>query len=294
MRLNKIDVLKINKGKPAHLRLYDIGSLTDEEMAFMSDLHRVVPKVSVANSCKELIDTLRLQYGKVITDVPNLFIAEKTDYYIELYITTVCNLACNNCAQFSQYRQTWYTFGLDEIRKFIDENKGKSMTVNILGGEPTIHPDIDEIVKLLSEHFTVGLATNGLTNYVPPVLIFIEDTSKSKGLQPMFSTTMEAPIDMEQYKNDDFSLGCYQAGVCGAGYNQRGYYACPIAGAIDRVMKLGYESKSIEEAYERQDEVFDALCRYCGTYKTKNLQHFLVPPLTDEEVITKSWEFIRE
>ena len=72
VRLNKIDIQKINKGKPAHLRLYDIHSMTDEEFNFMSDLHRIVPRVSIANSCKELRDTIKLQYGVVMKDTPEL------------------------------------------------------------------------------------------------------------------------------------------------------------------------------------------------------------------------------
>lgn len=292
MRLNKIDIHRINKGKPHYLRLYDISEVTEEELAFIGTVQRIVPNISASNCCEEINNAIRLQYGVKIKDTPELIIAQKDEWYVELYITTKCNLDCNSCAQFSQFKSTWIDMPMEQIDKFISDNKKKSLTVNILGGEPTVHPHLDEIILKLDRHFTVMLATNGIRKYTPPIPIAIENTSKSKGVMPVFSTTMEAPRDLDKYKGDDFGLGCFQAGVCGYGHNTSGYYACPIAGAIDK--RLGFElgSKSLEEAKARKTEVFEKLCGYCGTYKTKNFVHYDVPDCTTEQIISESWKFM--
>lgn len=292
MRLNKIDIHKINKGKPHYLRLYDIKSVTDEELAFISTVQRYVPNISASHCCEEINNAIRLQYGIKIVDTSNLVIAQKDEWFVELYITTRCNLDCNSCAQFSQYKSTWVDMPMEDIDKFIEDNKNKSLTVNILGGEPTVHKDLDEIILKLAKHFTVMLATNGIIPYIAPIPIAVENTSKSKGVMPIFATTMEAPRDLDKYKDDDFSLGCFQAGVCGYGCNTEGYYACPIAGAMDKRLGFGLGSRSLEEAKFRKDELFEKICGYCGTYKTKNFVHHDVPDCTDIQVISKSWKFM--
>ncbi len=294
MRLNKIDIHKINKGKPHYLRLYDIHSLTDEELAFIGAIQRYVPKVSASNCCTEIRDAIRLQYGVIHTDTSDIIIAEKSEWYVELYITTKCNMNCNSCAQFSQYKDTWIEMPMRQIDKFIADNKHKSLTVNILGGEPTVRAELTEIILKLDKYFTVMLATNGIIPYITPIRMAIENTSKSKGVMPIFSTTMEAPRDLDKYKDDDFSLGCFQAGVCGFGYNTSGYYACPIAGAIDKRLKLNLGSRSLEEAKARKSEIFEKLCGYCGTYKTKNFVHHDVPECTTEQITSTSWEFMND
>ena len=294
MRLNKIDITKINKGKPHFLRLYDIQSVTDEELAFISDIQRYVPNVSASNCCNEIMEAINLQYGNIIKRTDKFIMAKKSEWYVELYITTKCNLACNSCAQFSQFKSTWIDMPMEQIDKFIEDNKHRDLTVNILGGEPTVHPHLDDIILKLDQYFTVMLATNGIIPYTPPIPMTIENTSKSKGVQPVFSTTMEAPRDLDKYKNDDFSLGCFQAGVCGYGYNTSGYYACPIAGAIDKRLGFNMGAKSLDEAKLNASEQFEKLCGYCGTYKTKNFIHHDVPECTTEQIISKSWEFMKD
>lgn len=294
MRLNSIDIHKINKGKPNFLRLYDIDSVTSEELSFLSGIQRYVPNVSASNCCEEVMNSIELQYGEILQRTDNFILAKKSEWYVELYITTRCNLACNNCAQFSQYKSTWVDMPMEMIDKFINDNKHKSLTVNILGGEPTVHLHLDDIVCKLAKYFKVMLATNGIIEYKPSIPIAIENTSKSKGVQPVFSTTMEAPRDLEKYKNDDFSLGCFQANVCGYGYNTNGYYACPIAGAIDKRLGFNLGADSLEEAKAISSKQFSKLCGYCGTYKTKNYIHYDVPECTTEQIISKSWKFMEE
>jgi len=307
MKLNTIDIKKISKYKPEFLRLYNIDSLTEEQENFLSaGLNRIVRKISLNTKDKELQKAIIKQFPNVHYHSDELIIAERNSLSVEIDITTKCNLACNNCSRFSQFKSSWVDMTLSDIKHFIKENKhyGKKLTVNILGGEPTIHPNIDEIIIMLYDVFHIVLTTNGIIPYTPPVDITVENSAKEKGEMPLFSTTMLAPIDDDEYKYDDYSVGCYQAEICGAGYTKDGYYPCSIASAIDRMTrskggpregKVGIGKSSIAEAYRHKQDIFNELCRYCGTYKMRNYIHFDIKyALTDKQEFSNSWKFMED
>ena len=307
MKLSNIDINKISKYKPEFLRLYIYESITDEEFNFISQgLNRIVNRVSISTDNDKLRKAIKLQFPIVISESTNVGIYRRSKFLVEMDITTKCNLACNNCSRFSQFRTLWNELNPNNIDKFIEENRhlGNELTVAILGGEPTLHKDLNSIILKLSKYFNVMLSTNGLLPYQPPIDIVIENSAKSKGVMPLFSSTMLAPIDDDTYKNDDYSLGCHQAYICGCGYTNDGYYPCSIASAIDRATRLeggprendkALGCKSIEEAIVNKEAIFNELCRYCGTYKMKNFSHFDIKhQLTDEQPLSKSWEFIKD
>ena len=217
---------------------------------------------------------------------------------VEIDITTVCNLSCNNCNRFSQYPSTYTSLSIPDILKFIADNMhyGTDLTVAILGGEPTLHPNIDEIIELLDDHFNVILTTNGINDYTPPRDVVIENSAKEKGEEPLFALTMNAPIDDPQYKDADFYMGCRQSGICGNGYNANGYYPCSVAMNIDRLMFPDNLSgtDTLSEALVLKGITFNKLCRYCGTFQNRHYGVKQPDNLGTEEVISKSWKFMEE
>jgi len=188
----------------------------------------------------------------------------KHKFIVELDITTVCNLACNNCVKLSNFKHTWSTMSMSDIKTFIDGVKGKDVLVKIIGGEPTIHPNIDDIILLVADANDCILVTNGINNYTPPIDIPIENSAKMKNTQPEFHTFMEAPIDLEEYKDCDFSKGCSIADDCGYGYKNGKYYACPIAPHIP-IPQLVYSK--LEDIQRARPLVFSSICQYCGMFK---------------------------
>jgi molybdenum cofactor biosynthesis enzyme MoaA len=88
-------------------------------------------------------------------------------------ITYVCNLSCYNCNRSVGQRQapTKDRMTVDQIKKFISESIAMNYTWNmirILGGEPAVHPDALEIMRLLCEYraqhapkCTILFVTNG-------------------------------------------------------------------------------------------------------------------------------------
>jgi hypothetical protein len=230
---------------------------------------------------------------------------EKGKLIVEIDINTVCNLSCNNCNRFSQFKSTFKTLDKYYIDEFIVANKhyGKDLVVAILGGEPTLHPDIDYIIINLAQHFNVILTTNGLVHYTPPVDIVIEDSSKTKDTEPVFALTMNAPIDDPVYTDMDFSMGCRQSGICGNGFNERGYYPCSVAMNIDRMMHLPggdlygmsyLASDTLSNSYAYRSATLNKLCRYCGTFQNRHYGVLKATNLGTEQVFSRSWKFMEK
>jgi len=218
---------------------------------------------------------------------------------VEIDINTVCNLSCNNCNRFSQFKSTYKVMNLELIKEFVKDNKhyGKDMTVAILGGEPTLHPDIELIIIALAKYFNVILTTNGLTEYKPLIPgIVIENSAKEVNEEPEFALTMNAPIDDNSYIGVDYSMGCRQSGICGNGFNENGYYPCSVAMNIDRMMMtqgmLGNGCVSLSMSNRHRSATLDNLCRYCGTFQNRHYGVLKATNIGTEQVYSKSWKFM--
>ncbi|MBU1147432.1 MAG: radical SAM protein, partial [Candidatus Omnitrophica bacterium] len=74
---------------------------------------------------------------------------------IQIDVTYVCNLKCNNCVRSCKQAPTSQRMTVEQIKKFIKEsidNNIKWEKMRLMGGEPTLHPDILEIVQLLIDY----------------------------------------------------------------------------------------------------------------------------------------------
>ena len=87
--------------------------------------------------------------------------------YIEFWATKHCNLNCKGCSSCSPIMPEWFI----DLSRLNDDLKRLSflginiLNINILGGEPLLHPDIVKIfyiVKKIYPSVNLGLLTNGL------------------------------------------------------------------------------------------------------------------------------------
>lgn len=85
--------------------------------------------------------------------------------YLEFYITNVCNLACNGCNRFNNYKfkghQTWADHEA-EYAKWAKRITAPFIT--IIGGEPTLNPDLENFaagIRKLWPDSEVMIQTNG-------------------------------------------------------------------------------------------------------------------------------------
>ncbi len=81
-----------------------------------------------------------------------------------IFVTNACNLYCKHCFYSAELRQPIEAIKLDEYEKMIKSLKKPLANIILTGGEPFLHPEIVEIIKLFGDNkkalqFTIP--TNG-------------------------------------------------------------------------------------------------------------------------------------
>lgn len=95
--------------------------------------------------------------------------------FLEWMITTSCDLACPGCDRFIEHNHNW-TESYDEIAKNM-QSWSKHLdpdNLTLIGGEPLLHPYIDDIVRNTRQNFDhacIEIYTNGLLFPKRPKLV---------------------------------------------------------------------------------------------------------------------------
>ncbi len=205
---------------------------------------------------------------------------------IEIEITTKCNMRCYHCDRSCRQAPSNECMSIDQIKYFINESikAGKKWNfIVIIGGEPTLHPNIYEICDLLidykikySPNTKITISTNGFSvetkNVLKnlPEIIHKENSSKTSPKNSHFYTFNVAPVDVEKYikAKTDFSKACSTVSTAGTALTRYGYYSCGAAASIDRVLGLDIGIKSINGITEKALRTqLKLLCGYCGIFK---------------------------
>lgn len=204
---------------------------------------------------------------------------------LEIDITYACNMRCIQCNRALGIFPSTERMTVEQIEMILHESlilTKPFRMIRILGGEPTLHPHIVDIVDVLEKYYTlvenceISLWTNGGGNHVKSVLAmlppWIRVRTSPKKLKlggESFEPFLVAPIDYPSYHDNDFSNGCKHIapGKCGVGVSIYGVYVCPIAAAIDRIVRLNIGIKNLAEVsninFRQQCE---QLCQFCGHF----------------------------
>ncbi|MBL7050051.1 MAG: radical SAM protein [Nitrospira sp.] len=169
------------------------------------------------------IDT-RLRVHKITTSLLGPRYTSKRDLFIEIDITYRCNLKCLNCNRSCTQAPSNKNMSIEQIRKFVKESAERDIKwkrIRLLGGEPTLHSDLPEILNILMEYkksfspaTSIYLLTNGCGQGVNSILsalpneIIIQNSQKT-GIPEAFIPFNLAPCDDENYNNSDFTNACY-------------------------------------------------------------------------------------
>src|ERR1700760_111580 len=99
----------------------------------------------------------RLREAKLLVDG-----ALHTDRPMMAHIIPIrrCNLACTYCNEYDDFSKP---VPLDTMTQRIEQlGKLKTGVITISGGEPLLHPELDDIIRVIRKHATLsGLITNG-------------------------------------------------------------------------------------------------------------------------------------
>lgn len=222
---------------------------------------------------------------------------------IEIDITYLCNLRCQNCNRSISQAPEKLHISLDTIKQFVAESierKKRWKVIRVLGGEPTLHPEFKQVIAELLKYraweptCSIIVVSNGNSRTVNsaleklPAEIKVENSAKTGNIQPAFGPFNDAPIDDPAFKHAEYRNGCEIMETCGMGLTPLGYYPCAIAGGIDRIAgkKLGYSTLPSDE--DDMTELCQEMCRLCGHFKEGHgmPQDLRAPLLTQKTSVT--------
>ena len=188
----------------------------------------------------------------------------------------------------------------EQVEHFIHETIARNwkwLQITVIGGEPTLHPQLFEILEILKKYkdfnpsCRIDLWTNGYGRTVEAILsrlpewLIVTNTSKKSPIHEYTGYNI-APIDLEEYRQADFSRGCSQTEICGIGMTKYGYYPCSPGADIDRVFGFNIGIKSLSSLNDRElRKQLKVLCAYCGHYR----DNFGKRKITNE-IITRKWK----
>lgn len=222
--------------------------------------------------------------------------------HLDLNIVEHCNFHCTACSHASPLHKPW-SMGLEEAEQDILALKPflKVRNVNIVGGEPTLHPQLVEIMRLL-KRIRLDEATHVITNgsllprmteefwkeleflkvsiygrLDPAIPLMVEEKSKELGFGiemtefKEFFLQLEAIPDGSSFHDCPWKTDCYTV--------HRGYfYLCPqttffpgtlmgLPKHVDGLPLKGLTEDKLHDFMHRT-EPFNA-CRTCRGYTKK-------------------------
>ena len=86
---------------------------------------------------------------------------------LELHVAHGCNLRCESCSHYSNHGHSGIV-SLEEADRWMGLwSRRVSVTMfNLLGGEPTIHPELPRFIGLVRRHWPrahIGIVSNGFS-----------------------------------------------------------------------------------------------------------------------------------
>lgn len=227
-------------------------------------------------------------------------------YKLEIDITYLCTLKCFNCNRGISVAPAnkEQNMTVDQIQKFIDQSISCSYPwerIKLIGGEPTVHPQFDDMVKLLYDYkkkhnptLDLRVTSNGTTKYTMQKLqkvnenypeIIVENSGKENNFISGFSLIHVAPCDMYAYKNHKYK-GCWISEECGIGLNFLGFHSCSVGGSIARLFNYEIAIKNVEDInVDLLMNTYDSLCSLCGMY-----HNIKVDDNNIETIMSPTWE----
>lgn len=237
---------------------------------------------------------------------------------IELDLTFDCNLKCLGCNRSCGQAPSKERMEIEDIHRFIRESKELGhhwKLINVLGGEPTLHPDFLDIMELLQEYadsenegLIIQVVSNGFTEESRQLCKKAEtfknvridyNSFKTERQIDYFIPFADAPCDDPSFNNAEYYKACWVPSYCGIALNKNGYYGCSVCGAIDRVMGAKNGVSLLKELTEQQCRIhFEQFCSLCGNFKhyASNQGDFI--PRNQKapfrEIISPTWKKLYE
>lgn len=198
---------------------------------------------------------------------------------IQIEITNVCPNRCSNCTRYVGLAKP-YCMDFEYFKKAVDSLERFHNMVGVMGGEPLLHPQFDQICEYAFSKFPreqLGLWTcfpKGSEKYRELIVrtfgnVFLNDHSRADIWHHPF---LVAAADLVPSRDMIFYVAdkCYFQRAWSASINPRGAYFCEMAASYAMLfpqttmdgweLTKGWWRKTTKD-YRKQIEAF---CEYCG------------------------------
>lgn len=194
----------------------------------------------------------------------------------ELHITYNCNLSCINCNRFSQVSSPHTPdMTVEDVKEFFRQCRELNFKPDILiiGGEPTVHPDFLEIVRLSREFKGNGLVQVWSNGRDRAMINHIREKYNASCPEETFKLKSRTDFPWDDYYISPADYGierhkCWQhaSEICGISVDSGGYMPCAVGGMLDGVLKLGLRTKRLADLFdnEKNAAITKEMCKHCG------------------------------
>jgi len=196
---------------------------------------------------------------------------------LEIAITYVCNVSCNNCLALSPQAPTKrdQDMTLEDIERFLAESVACNYPwtwLKLHGGEPTLHRQLMEICHALTAYKTAS-------NPAVRLSLVSNDTNRKRveevlaaGFDPQLSykavgssAISYVPVNVSP-KDIGVSAdsGCFIPRDCGISLNNLGFWPCSPSAAAARVFDYEAPVKHVQDLTPERLKVLYSHCDHCG------------------------------
>ena len=219
---------------------------------------------------------------------------------LEIAITYLCNVSCNNCSSLSPQAPTRRTDDMaeEDVQRFINESVACNYPwrhIKLYGGQPTIHPAFLRICVRLAgyrnwhnQQVRLSVVSNGSDHekvaaavgmgFDPLVSPKVKGNTDASGSKLPYVPCHVSPKDLGRAP----SSGCYIPPTCGVALNNLGFWPCSPAAAAARV--FGYTAPVIRVADLTAERLMALYCHcdHCG--------FAIEQPRSYEQVTSPTWQ----
>ncbi|MFI3249369.1 MAG: hypothetical protein R3Y07_00210 [Eubacteriales bacterium] len=109
---------------------------------------------------------------------------------IQIEITNACMLTCSNCTRLCGHHKKPFMMDFETFKRAVDSLEGYKGTVSLMGGEPTLHPELEKFAAYIKTKYPHLYSEEGDKELLHPVTEF------SKTIQDLslrHTSCLEAP-----------------------------------------------------------------------------------------------------
>lgn len=195
---------------------------------------------------------------------------------IHLDITNACHLKCANCTRHVGHHRASFFMDLDTVRKGLQSLVDFPGRVGLMGGEPCLHPQFDEICALYREYiprrrrefWTAGWKWEEKLSVIRETfdddrITYNDHTQHTGKHQPLLVAIDEVVPDEALRK--ELIDNCWIQAQWSATITPKGAFFCEVAAALDMLFD-GPGGYPIEPGWwdKTPDQFQDQVERYCG------------------------------